>query len=153
MPLSHIEHYLVQTDDIARTRDWYVRVLGMRQGPNPDFKFPVVWLYLDDRDVVHVTQGGAGVSENRKRYVGQQSTDTRGSGALDHIAFRCSGLREMLAHLRGLGVPFRERQVSDQGLYQLFLLDPNDIKIELNFPAAEAEGLTPELRASDLGVA
>ena len=151
MPLSHIEHFLLQTDDMDGTRDWYVRVLGMRQGPNPDFKFAVIWLYAGERDVVHVTQGGAGVSENRKRYVGQQSGDTRGSGAIDHIAFRCSGLKEMLAHLRTLGVPFRERQVNDQGLYQLFLMDPNEIKIELNFPAAEAAGVTPGLRASDLG--
>jgi len=150
MPLSHIEHYLVQTDDIERTRDWYVRVLGMRQGPNPDFKFPVIWLYLGERDVVHVTQGGVSVSDNRKRYVGQQSDDTRGSGAIDHIAFRCSGLHEMLARLKALAVPFRERQVDDQGLYQLFLMDPNEIKIELNFPAAEAAGRVPELRASDL---
>ena len=46
MPLSHIEHFLVQTESIEKTRDWYVRVLGMRVGPNPDFKFPVCWLYL-----------------------------------------------------------------------------------------------------------
>src|SRR5512147_493359 len=111
MPLSHIEHILVQTDDIERTCDWYVRVLGMRQGLHPDFKFPVAWLYLGERDVVHVTQGGAGVSENRRRYLGQQSADTRGSGAIDHIAFSCSGLRETIAHLKALAVPFRERQV------------------------------------------
>jgi catechol 2,3-dioxygenase-like lactoylglutathione lyase family enzyme len=150
MPLSHIEHVLVQTDDIERTCEWYERVLGMRRGPHPDFRFPVASLYLGECDVVHVTQGGGAVSENRRRYVGQQSGDTRGSGAIDHIAFRCSGLRGTLAHLRALEVPFRERQVDDQGLYQLFLMDPNDIKIELNFPAAEAAGLTPELRASDL---
>jgi catechol 2,3-dioxygenase-like lactoylglutathione lyase family enzyme len=70
MPLSHIEHFLLQTDDMEATRDWYVRVLGMRVGPSPDFKFPVFWLYLGDKDVVHVTQGGEGVSENRKHYVG-----------------------------------------------------------------------------------
>ena len=39
MPLSHIEHFLLQTTDMAKTRDWYVRVLGLRVGPNPDFKF------------------------------------------------------------------------------------------------------------------
>lgn len=150
MPLSHIEHVLIQTADMAATRDWYVRVLGFRVGPSPDFKFPVCWLYLGEQDVIHITEGGAHVSENRKRYVGQDSQATRGSGAIDHVAFRCTGLRSMLAHLRAQGVEFRERQVSDQGLYQLFLHDPNGIKVELNFANAEAEGLTPELRASDL---
>jgi catechol 2,3-dioxygenase-like lactoylglutathione lyase family enzyme len=150
MPLSHIEHVLIQTADMAATRDWYVRVLGFRVGPSPDFKFPVCWLYLGEQDVIHITEGGASVSENRKRFVGQDSQATRGSGVIDHVAFRCTGLREMLARLKAEGVEFRERQVSDQGLYQLFLHDPNGIKVELNFANAEAAGLTPELRASDL---
>jgi catechol 2,3-dioxygenase-like lactoylglutathione lyase family enzyme len=150
MPLSHIEHFLLQTADMAKTRDWYVRVLGMRVGPNPDFKFPVCWLYLGERDVVHITEGGANVSENRKRYVGQESQATQGSGAVDHIAFRATGLRETLAHLASLGVEFKQRRVDDQGLYQLFMFDPNGVKIELNFAAAEAAGVRPELLASEL---
>lgn len=150
MPLSHIEHFLIQTADIAATRDWYVRVLGMRVGPNPDFKFPVCWLYLGDKDVVHITQGGKKVSENRMRYLGQQSDAVYGSGAVDHIAFRCTGLKEMLEHLTREKVDFKQRMVSDQGLYQLFLLDPNGVKIELNFANAEAAGVTPELMASAL---
>jgi len=150
MPLSHIEHVLIQTADIAKTVEWYVRVLGMRAGFTPDFKFPVQWLYLGDNDVVHVTEGGAGTSENRKRYVGQQTTATEGSGAIDHVAFRCTGLAETLAHLRAEGVEFKERQVNDQGLYQLFLFDPNGIKVELNFANAEAAGLRAEVMASEL---
>lgn len=150
MPLSHIEHFLLQTSDMEKTREWYTKVLGMRVGPSPDFKFPVLWLYLGDKDVVHVTEGGRNVSENRKAYVGQQSEAAEGTGVVDHIAFRATGLREMLAHLGKLGVDFRQRQVSDQGLYQLFMFDPNGVKIELNYAAAEAEGLQPELSASDL---
>lgn len=150
MPLSHIEHVLIQTADIAKTVEWYVRVLGMRAGFTPDFRFPVQWLYLGERDVVHVTEGGANTSENRKRYVGQQSTATQGSGAIDHIAFRCTGLAETLAHLRAEGVDFKERQVNDQGLYQLFLFDPNGIKVELNFANAEAAGMRAEVMASAL---
>lgn len=150
MSLSHIEHFLLQTADMEKTRKWYVSVLGMRVGPNPDFKFPVFWLYLGDKDVVHVTEGGAKVSENRKRYVGQESQATSGSGAVDHIAFRATGLREMIAHLEGLGVDFKQRQVDDQGLYQLFMFDPNGVKIELNYSNAEAVGLRAEVKASEL---
>ena len=150
MPLSHIEHFLLQTADMDKTREWYVKVLGMRVGPNPDFKFPVFWLYLGDKDVVHVTEGGAKVSENRKRYVGQESQATAGSGAIDHLAFRATGLREMMAHLEGLGVDFKQRQVDDQGLYQLFMFDPNGVKIELNYSNTEAKGLKAGLMASEL---
>lgn len=152
MPLSHIEHFLVQVTDIERTCDWYERALGMRRGYTPDFKFPVQWMYLEDRDVLHVTEGGKNVSENRKRYVGQESQAERGSGVIDHIAFRCTGLKEMIDHLTRLGIPFKRRMVSDQGLYQLFLMDPNDVKVELNFANSEAIalGIEPELKASEL---
>jgi hypothetical protein len=90
------------------------------------------------------------VSENRKRYVGQESQATAGSGAVDHIAFRATGLRQMIAHLESLGVDFKQRQVDDQGLYQLFMFDPNGVKIELNYANAEATGLRAEVKASEL---
>src|SRR5690606_303186 len=138
MPVSHLEHFLIQTVDIKATRDWYVDVLGFHEGPHPDFKFPVVWLYLGDRDVVHLTEGGKNVSANRKAYLGQQSEATQGSGVIDHMAFRCTGLRGMMEHLRDRQMAFHQRMVGDQGLFQLFLFDPNGIKIELNFSNAEA---------------
>ena len=151
MPLDFMEHFLLQADDIEKTKDWYVNVLGFRVGPHPDFKFPVYWLYLGDRDVLHLTQGGATVTENRMKYLGQESQAVQGSGVIDHVAFRATGLEEMIAHLQKLDVPFKERQVNDQGLYQLFLFDPNGVKVELNFPVAEAVGLVAEVNAQTFG--
>ncbi len=150
MPLSHLEHFLIQTADINATRDWYVKVLGLKVGPSPDFKFPVCWLYIGDKDVVHITEGGKNVSENRKQYLGQQSEALQGSGVVDHLAFRATGLKEMIEHLKRSRIEFKQRMVSDQGLYQLFLIDPNGIKIELNFANTEARGIQPELTATDL---
>jgi catechol 2,3-dioxygenase-like lactoylglutathione lyase family enzyme len=149
MPLSHLEHFLIQAEDLEATRDWYVRVLGMREGRHPDFGFPVHWLYIGEKDVLHLTQGGANVSANRKRYLGQESQATRGSGVVDHLAFRATGLDETIERLGRLGVEFKERQVDDQGLYQLFLFDPNGVKIELNFAAAEASGRRAAVMAAD----
>jgi catechol 2,3-dioxygenase-like lactoylglutathione lyase family enzyme len=150
MPLTYMQHFLVQAEDVEKTRDWYIDVLGMRVGYTPDFKFPVYWLYLGDQDVIHLTKGGANVSENRKTYLGQQTQDTQGTGVIDHIAFRATGLGDVIEHLQRAGIPFKERQVSPDGFYQLFLFDPNGIKIELNFEVAEAEGRVPQVRASDL---
>ena len=150
MPLRHLEHFLIQTADMNATRDWYVDVLGFTEGAHPDFKFPVCWLYIGGTDVIHITEGGKNVSENRKRYLGQQSDALEGTGVIDHVAFRCTGLREMMARLQSKGVTFHKRQVDEQGLFQLFLLDPNGIKVELNFGNAEAAGVEPELMASAL---
>ena len=76
-----------------------------------------------------------------------------GTGVIDHIGFRTTGLHEMIEHLTKNKINFKERQVNDQGLYQLFLFDPNGVKIELNFANAEAKGRTPQLKATELSPA
>jgi catechol 2,3-dioxygenase-like lactoylglutathione lyase family enzyme len=35
MPLTQLEHYLVLTDDLDGTRDFYSHALGMRVGDRP----------------------------------------------------------------------------------------------------------------------
>ena len=151
MAISHIEHFLVASDDIDATRDWYARVLGMKPGPHPDFGFPVHWMYVDNVDIVHIGPSARQAGEIQKKYLGRTSQKSEeGTGALDHIAFRATGLRQMLEHLKREKVPFSQRRANGQALFQLFLYDPNGIKIELNYAAEEAEGIRPELMASEL---
>jgi len=139
MGLTHIEHFLVAADDIDATRDWYARVLGMRSGPHPEFGFPVHWMYIGDVDVVHIGPSAKGANENQKKYLGRTSENTgTGTGAIDHIAFRATGLQQMLEHLKKEGVSFTQRRANGQALFQVFFHDPNGIKIELNYAASEA---------------
>src|SRR5687768_5217749 len=151
MPLTHIEHFLVAADDIDATRDWYARVLGMTSGPHPDFGFPVHWMYIGDVDVVHIGPSAKNASEIQKKYLGRTSEKSaQGTGAIDHIAFRATGLKQTLMHLKKENISFSQRRANGQALFQVFFYDPNGIKIELNFDAAEAEGIAPELMASEL---
>ena len=153
MPLSHIEHFLVAADDIDATRDWYARVLGMRPGPHPEFGFPVHWMYLGEVDVVHIGPSAKSAGEIQRKYLGRtsgRSAQQEGTGAIDHIAFRASGLRAMVEHLEREKIAFTRRRANGQALFQLFFYDPNGIKIELNFDAAEADGVAPELTAAEL---
>ena len=141
---------MIQTADLEGTRDWYVENLGMREGPHPDFSFPVVWLYVGEEPVLHLCEGGAGVSDNRKEYLGQQSEATHGSGVVDHVAFRATDLEGTLSDLSTKGIEYNTRQVNDQGLFQVFLMDPNGVKVELNFDNAEAAGIDAAVKATDL---
>jgi len=49
-----------------------------------------------------------------------------------------------MAHLRRRRIEFSERRANGQALYQLFMYDPNGIKVELNFDARGA-GMEPEI--------
>src|SRR5258708_28677072 len=82
MPLQRLQHFLIQTEDLEKTKDWYADVSGMRVGPHPDFKFPVYLLYLGHDDVLHITQGGSQISVNRMKYLRQQSTSGTGAESL-----------------------------------------------------------------------
>jgi catechol 2,3-dioxygenase-like lactoylglutathione lyase family enzyme len=149
MPLAHIEHYLIAADDMEQTRDWYCNALGMEEGWHPDFGFPVIWLYVNGADVVHVAHNAKQATGRQRAYLGRLAQDTgSGTGAIDHIAFRATGLDETIGRLRRHGVEFNERRANGQALYQLFMFDPNGIKVELNFDAAEAGGREPPMGAT-----
>lgn len=146
MGLRFMEHILILTDDPEGTRDWWVNALGFRAGDHPEFGFPVYWLYIGDQDVVHI--GKKNHSEHQNSYLATPAdnlakapaADTGASGSIDHVCFNCEGIEEFIERLDAIGVDYSERQAHDQALYQVFFREPiNGIKVELNFPAAEAQ--------------
>jgi len=149
MGLRFLEHVLILTHDPDATRDWFCENLGFREGPHPDFGFPVHWLYIGEQDVIHI--GKARHSEHQDRYLrtpddaapaGEPVAGPLGSGRIDHLCLNCEGLEEFVERLGRNGVEFSERKAHDSRLYQLFMREPvNGIKIELNFAWEEAARL------------
>ena len=54
-------------------------------------------------------------------------------GPVDHVAFAAQDYDEVLARLERLGVPVRANNNPGNTVRQLFLFDPNGVKIEINF--------------------
>ena len=54
MSVTGIEHMLVLTDDVERTRDFYSDVLGLEAGDRPALEFGGYWLYAGPTPVVHI---------------------------------------------------------------------------------------------------
>lgn len=146
MTLS-LNHFSIRTTDMEATQDFYSRVLGFSAGPRPNFPFPGVWMYNGSHGsvanaVVHIIGMDKNDPEGLKKYLGDRDESSlKGTGAVDHIAFFATGLEAMLAHLKTLSVPFRQRTTPSIGLHQLFLDDPCGLVVELNYPAAEHAAL------------
>jgi catechol 2,3-dioxygenase-like lactoylglutathione lyase family enzyme len=122
MPVDALQHINIRAADVERTRDFYVRVLGLRVGDRPPFTSTGYWLYLGTEPVIHLVQKTADEPESDAN-----------TGAIDHIAFRgvdLEGTRRTLVHE---GITFREAVVGRDNGIQLFVDDPDGVRIELNF--------------------
>jgi len=131
MPLTKMEHFLVLTADIDATRDFYCGVLGMREGFRPPLGFPGYWLYLGETPVIHIAEWQTYTDHSNSRDI-PVSTRAPGTGALDHIAFNATDYDELLVSLERSGVKAMQNVANPNGLRQVFLLDPNGIKLEIN---------------------
>jgi catechol 2,3-dioxygenase-like lactoylglutathione lyase family enzyme len=132
MPLNLMEHYLVLTDDIEQTRDFYMEVLGLEDGFRPELGFPGYWLYLKATPALHIAEWETYTDHSNKLGI-PVTTRAEGTGAFDHIAFNGSDPDAMLSVLDAQSIPYERNDVPHAKLVQVFLNDPNGVKIELNF--------------------
>jgi catechol 2,3-dioxygenase-like lactoylglutathione lyase family enzyme len=134
MPLTQLEHYLVLSDDIDGTRDFYCNALGLRLGPRPPLDFLGYWVYLGDVPCIHIADWNSYRAHSQATGIAI-SARAAGTGPVDHIAFNAVDYESVVARLRSHGIVAAENLVPGVGLRQLFLTDPNGVKIELNIAA------------------
>jgi catechol 2,3-dioxygenase-like lactoylglutathione lyase family enzyme len=134
--LIGLNHVSLCTTQLSVMREFYTAVLGLREGPRPNFSFGGAWLYCGPQPVVHLI-------------VKSELRPTTGDLNLQHFAFSSDNLAQTLDHLRAARVPFRVGIVRDFGICQINLRDPDGNHLHLDFPQAEANalGLEPDPRA------
>ena len=132
MPLTALNHYLIVSKDLERSKDFYCQVLGMELAERPDFGFPGYWLTLGDSPCVHLASQEPNATRDMfllKKHPG----GTHGSGSVDHIAFLAKDPEEMRSRIARHNLEMHYRSFPDAKLFQIFLKDPDDVSIELNF--------------------
>lgn len=133
MPISKMEHFLVLTDDIDGTRDFFCNVLGVTVGPRPPLTFGGYWLYSGDVPCIHIGEWNSYTAHSNLNGI-PVTTRAKGTGSLDHIAFNAVDFEEMVERLQKNKIEYSLNVVADIGLRQLFLKDPNGIQLEINIP-------------------
>jgi catechol 2,3-dioxygenase-like lactoylglutathione lyase family enzyme len=130
MPAHTMSHFTILTKDVAATEAFYGEMLGLTTGYRPPITRPGVWLYAGDQPILHVIDPVKMPSEP--------------AGVLDHMAFNATGLKEVAARLNARGIAYALQQQGETGTWQMFFLDVNGAKVELNF--AKDEPGAPELK-------
>ena len=123
MAISDMNHFTVLTHDLETTRQFYIGVLGLKDGYRPDLGFPGAWLYIGERAVLHVIAG--------------RPVPNPPAGVLDHMAFSANDLPATVATLKAREIEYVLRKQNDSGVWQLFCYDPSGARVELDFPASE----------------
>jgi catechol 2,3-dioxygenase-like lactoylglutathione lyase family enzyme len=132
MSLLKMEHFLVLTTDIEATRAFYLNVLGLADGFRPPLGFPGYWLYLDTTPVLHIAEWQTYTAHSEGLGI-PVTKPAPGTGALDHIAFHARDFDGLCARLQQHQVPYHYHPAPEAKLRQLFLDDPNGLKLEINF--------------------
>lgn len=125
MAMGALQHINIRCADVRRSRDFYVGIMGLSEGPRPPFASTGYWLYAGAEPIVHLVQKPAG-----------EPVRGPGTGDLDHVAFAGHGLETFRASLSAAGLAFREAVVPRDGTVQIFVRDPDGVQLELNFSEA-----------------
>ncbi len=137
MPATKLDHINIRTTQPEETRDFFVDVVGLRDGERPPFNFNGYWLYAGEQAVIHLTDardaGAHGMAEGRA------------GAAIDHVSFRMTGYAALRSLLKERNIPFETRVVPRNGDVQIFVDDPNGVTVELTFLGSEvsADGQQP----------
>lgn len=132
MALTRMEHFLVMTHDVDGTRDFYRDVLGLAEGPRPDLGFLGHWLYLDGVACIHIADWTTYTAHSQRLGI-PVTQPAPGTGPLDHIAFTGDDYEAQVERLRRHRLAFHPHDSPEIGLRQIFLEDPNGLKLELNY--------------------
>ncbi len=128
MHIKELNHVNLRTQDLAGMIDWYVNVLGLKNGYRPAFPFAGAWLYAGDTPVVHLveveTPPGAGSDGDLK---------------LEHFAFAASGAAQFEQRLQAHKQKFRKSGIEEIGLVAFNVWDPDGNHIHVDFQTDEDE--------------
>ena len=116
--ISGLDHVNIETCELEQTIHFYEDVLGFQNGERPPFDFPGAWLYAGGYPVIHVVE---------------VESKPGPTGAIDHVAWIAEGYDAMKERLEQKEVTFKLMDLPSSPVRQIFIHDPNGVRLELNF--------------------
>lgn len=129
MHVKGLDHVNIIAADLDETAKFYEGLLGLRAGrpPNAPAGFDGRWLFdITDRPIIHVMA----FNQDRHGLVERRNMPT---GSIDHVALACQDFVGTLRRCEELKVEHRVNDRKFGNLRQIFVTDPNNVVLELNF--------------------
>ena len=123
MKICELNHVALHVSDVARSCEFYSRVLRLETMPRPAFDFPGAWFRLGTQQELHL--------------IGRTSEPVEPRSRNNHFALKVDDIRAWEEHLKRIAVNFREPKPRPDGAMQIFVADPDGHYIELFTPPPE----------------
>ena len=123
--MAALDHLLVLTDDIDATRDFWCDALDLEVGERPPLEFPGYWLYAGGVPCVHVAERAAYDAHSERIGIAGDEPGRSSTWRSARTTTRRRGAARARRDRRG--AERRARRAA-----QLFVEDPNGVKIEIN---------------------
>jgi catechol 2,3-dioxygenase-like lactoylglutathione lyase family enzyme len=129
MQVKGLDHVNIIAADLDETAGFYEAVLGLRP-QKMDTVFPGFegrWLFdVADRPIIHLMNYSAERHGEGERWA-------MPTGSIDHVALACEDFAGTVRRCEELGVAYRANDRKFGDLRQIFVTDPNNVSLELNF--------------------
>ena len=143
MKLNGLAHLAIRTADLKKTLQFYTEVMGFVEVPRPSgLTFPGAWLALPGHEssaILHFYAGSAAAGPD-----GHIPADND-EGIADHLALSASGFIAFRDRFIQHGIAWRAQHLKGSNNWQMFVHDPNGLKIELAFNQQHEQGLPVEI--------
>ncbi len=120
LSINHIQ-LVAEKDLVIQLKDFYCGIVGLTEGFRPAFERFGFWLYIGDKDVLHLITPKEGDGRSLQK------------SSFDHIAFKTANYQGVLKKLQSLDIPYEEKSIPGMTAHQIFLKDPAGNRVELNF--------------------
>ncbi len=143
MKLNGLAHLAIRTADLEKTLWFYTKVMGFVEVPRPaGLTFPGAWLAIPGQEssaILHFYAGSAAA--------GPDGTIPKDNdlGVADHLALSACGFIKFRDQFIQHGIAWRAQHLKGSDNWQMFVHDPNGLKIELAFNQQNEQGLPVEI--------
>ncbi len=122
MKIVELNHVAIHVSDVARSCEFYSRILRLETMPRPAFDFPGAWFRLGTQQELHL--------------IGRTNETVEPRSRNNHFALQVDDIRAWEDHLKKSGANFRGPKPRPDGAMQIFVADPDGHYIELFTPPA-----------------
>lgn len=128
MTVRGLDHVNIIAADLDETAAFYEAVLGFKRMQRPDgMNFGGGWLIdASGNPTIHL------MTYDPARH-GDAERKGMPTGSIDHVALACEDFAGMIARCERLGLDHKINDRKYGDLRQVFVTDPNNVTLELNF--------------------